>query len=89
VSTKRTVVQFIAGQAVAGAEALDLVLDPMLLGLEPRELGLASGERTQVLGDERTDRAAAFGCLDTRRAVDVTRHGVRDVLHAGSLSRDN
>jgi len=42
VSANRTVVELVAVEAVACAEALDLALDLLLLGLEPGELGLPS-----------------------------------------------
>src|SRR6266516_610687 len=71
VSTNRTVVELVAVEAVACAEAADLTLDLPLLGLEPGELCLASGQRAQVLTDERADRGAALGGADPRVAVDV------------------
>jgi hypothetical protein len=37
-------VQLVAVEAIAGAEAFDLLLNAPLLGLEPRELALAIGE---------------------------------------------
>ena len=41
VSANRTPVQLVAIQAVAGAEAIDLLLDALLFGLQPCELALA------------------------------------------------
>jgi hypothetical protein len=52
VSTNRTVVELVAVEAVSCAEAADVALDLLLLGLESGELRLAPRERTQVLGDE-------------------------------------
>lgn len=76
--------QLLAVEAVAGAETLDLPLDAVLLGLQPRELGLPFGERTQVVGHQRAHRATAFGCTDTGRSVDVVGYGYGDVGHCGS-----
>src|SRR6266516_4527722 len=87
VSTNRTVVELVAVEAVAGAEAADLALALLLLSLEPGELCLASGQRAQVLGDERADRGAALGGADPRVAVDVVWHGDRDVLHGPRLAQ--
>ena len=39
-STNRTPVQFLAIEAVVGAEPIYLTLDAPLLSLEPRKLGL-------------------------------------------------
>jgi hypothetical protein len=39
VSANRTVVELVAVEPVACAEALDLALDLLLLGLDPEELG--------------------------------------------------
>src|SRR5512132_1798130 len=83
----RTVVELFAVEAVARAEALDLTLDLLLLGLEPGELCLVPGQRAQVLADERADRGAALGRADPRVAIDVVWHGDRDVLHGRSLSQ--
>src|SRR6266540_7534033 len=87
VSTNRTVVELVAVEAVACAEAADLALDLLLLGLEPGELCLAPGQRAQVLANERADRGASLGGSDPRVAVDVVWHGDRDVLHGPRLAQ--
>src|SRR6266545_6896020 len=87
VSTNRTVVELVAVEAVACAEAADLALDLLLLGLEPGELCLAPGQRAQVLANERADRGASLGGSDPRVAVDVVWHGDRDVLHSPRLAQ--
>src|SRR5215211_7391390 len=87
VSTNRTVVELVTVEAVARAEAADLTLDLLLLGLEPGEFCLARGQRAQVLGDERADGGTVLGGADPRVAVDVVGHGHRDVLHGQRLSQ--
>src|SRR5919197_2598335 len=87
VSANRTVVELVAVEAVACAEAADLALDLLLLGLEPGELRPPPRERAQVLANERADRGAALGGADPRVAVDVVWHGHRDVPHGVRLSQ--
>jgi hypothetical protein len=64
VSMNRTAVDLVAVEAISRAEAIDLPLDLMLLGLEPVELGVPIRERAQVLGDESADRAAVLRGAD-------------------------
>src|SRR5215216_5636395 len=87
VSTNRTVVELVAVEAVACAEAADLALDLLLLGLEPGELRSSPRQRAQILANQRADRGAAFGGADPRVAVDIVWHGDRDVLHGMRLSQ--
>src|SRR6266498_3938978 len=87
VLANRTVVELVAVEAVACAEAADVALDLLLLGLEPGELRLPPGQRAQVLANERADRGRALGGADPRVAVDVVWHGDCDVLHSRRLSQ--
>ena len=70
-STNRTLVQFIASQAIAGSEAVDRLLHGALLRLEPGELPVTLAQRTKITGDERADGAALFGRPHTSRTVDI------------------
>jgi hypothetical protein len=70
----RTVVELVAAEAVAGAEALDLALGLLLLRLEPGERRLPRRQRARELADERADRGPAFGGADPGVAVDVVWH---------------
>src|SRR6266508_3846432 len=87
VSTNRTVVELVAVEAVACAEAANLGLDLLLLGLKPGELSLAPGQRAQVLSDESAGGGAAFGGANPRVAIDVVWHRDRDVLHGLRLAQ--
>jgi hypothetical protein len=64
-------VQLPATQAIACAEALYLALDVLFLALESYKLGVALGERTQIVSNERAHRATALGRSDSRGTVDV------------------
>lgn len=86
-SAKRTVVEHVAIEAIARPEGRDLALDLPLLVLQPEELGFSLRQRTQVLTDERADRASALRCADPRGPVDIVRDGDRDVLHCVTVSR--
>jgi hypothetical protein len=81
VSTNRTVVELVAVEAVARAESFDLALDLLVLGLEPAEPRLPTGERAQVLANERADRSPTLGGSDPGVTVDVVWRRDRDVLH--------
>lgn len=56
----RTVVNLVAGQALARAEAADLALDTPLLGRRPGELRLPLGQRGQELRNESAQRLVQF-----------------------------
>ncbi len=71
----------VAIEAITRAEARDLALDKSLLGFEPCEFSLVLSERSEVLGDERAHRAAAFRGPHTRGAVDILGDGDGDVGH--------
>src|SRR5215211_1993108 len=87
VSTNRTVVELVAVEAVACAEAADLALDLLLLGLELGELRPPLRQRSQVLANGRADRGPTLGGSDPGVAVDVVWHSHRDVLHSWRLSQ--
>jgi hypothetical protein len=53
VSAKRTAVELVASDAIAGAETLDLTLHPPLLGLQAGELGVVVGQRSQITSPAR------------------------------------
>ena len=83
-STNRTPVQLLAIEAVASAEAIDLLLDVPLLSLKPRKLGLPLRERAQVLGNEAANGAAPLRRADPRGAIDVVGNGNSDIRHCAS-----
>src|SRR4029453_16079359 len=87
VSMNRTVVELVAVGAVARAEPLDLLLDLLLLDLEPGELRLPPRQRAQVLADQGADRGPTLGSSDPGAAVDVVWDCDRDVLHGRRLSQ--
>lgn len=83
-STKRTPVQLVAIEAVAGAEATDLALDASLLSLKSREFLVVLGERAQILGDETAHRATALCRTDAGGTIDILWNGDGDVGHCVS-----
>jgi len=64
----------LAIEAVAGAEALDLPHDGLLLSVQPRELAAPLRECASVLGSEVTDQVATFDGTQLRGAMDVVRN---------------
>jgi len=74
-------VQFLAVKPVVGAEAIDLLLNTSLLGLEPRELGLSLRERTQIPGNEGTHGAALLGRADSCGAINIVGDGNCYISH--------
>src|ERR1051326_8136563 len=87
VSTNRTPVQLVAGEEVAGPEALAFAEHVVLLCLEPGELRLALSQRAQVIGDESADGAAAFGGTHPGDPVDLVRDGYREILHGITVTQ--
>jgi hypothetical protein len=82
-------VQLLAIEAIPGSESLDLTLHASLLGLELRELGIALGERAQILGYERAHGAALLGRSDPRGPVDVVRNRNRYIRHCVAQYHSN
>ncbi|HEY2537839.1 MAG TPA: hypothetical protein VGI24_12775 [Solirubrobacteraceae bacterium] len=70
-SANRTLVQLLAVETIASAEAVDLGLDAPLLSLEPGELGVPPRKRSQILGYEGAYRTALLRRADTRGTVDA------------------
>lgn len=86
-STNRTLVERVAPNSIARAEAGDLVLHLPLLLLQSRELGPMVGERTQVLSHERADRGAPFGGSDPCAPIDVVRYRDSNILHSFTIAQ--
>lgn len=86
-STNRTVVDGLATQTVACAEAPDCTLDPPLLRLQPHELRLPFGKRIQVLRDEGAQRLAEFRSPNPGPVVDVFGDRDGDIFHRLTVSQ--
>ena len=89
VSANRTPVQLVAIEAVASAEAINLLVNALLFSLEPDKLALAIRERAQILSDEAAHRAAVLRRADPRGAIDVVGNGYGDICHCASQYHRN
>jgi hypothetical protein len=67
-------VQFVAIEAVAGSEALDLSHDDMLLSMQPRECGAPLREYASLLINEVSMRVATFGGTQLDGGMEVVRY---------------
>lgn len=90
-STKWTIVELVAAQAIAGAEALDFPENLFFLRPAEIELVLRFAQRGEEVGDQGAHGPASFGGFASRVAIHTLGHGHGDLAHgndrnAGSLS---
>ena len=86
-STNCTFVQLVPSEAVAAVKLGYLVEDFLLERFQATEFAVGSNEGSKKVSNERADRTASFGRLDSRAAINVVADGDGDVLHSSTVSQ--